>query len=92
MATSNANVVTKESKVLEALQSSSKGLTAAQIEARCGVGNARSTVSALRMKGFAIYANQNTDTKGRTKTFYRLGTPSRAVVAAGYKALAAGLV
>lgn len=61
MATSNANVVTKESKVLEALQSSSKGLTAAQIEARFGVGNARSTVSALRMKGFAIYANQNTD-------------------------------
>lgn len=91
MATSNANV-TKESKVLEALQSSSKGLTAAQIEARFGVGNARSTVSALRMKGFAIYANQNTDTKGRTKTFYRLGTPSRAVVAAGYRALAAGLV
>ena len=76
MATSNANVVTKESKVLEALQSSSKGLTAAQIEARFGVGNARSTVSALRMKGFAIYANQNTDTKGRTKTFYRLGTYS----------------
>jgi len=91
MAISNANV-TKESKVLEALQSSNKGLTAAQIEARFGVGNARSTVSALRMKGFAIYANQNTDTKGRTKTFYRLGTPSRAVVAAGYRALAAGLV
>ena len=91
MATSNANV-TKESKVLEALQSSSKGLTAAQIEARFGVGNARSTVSALRMKGFAIYANQNTDTKGRTKAFYRLGTPSRAVVAAGYRALASGLV
>ena len=91
MATSNANV-TKESKVLEALQSSNKGLTAAQIEARFGVGNARSTVSALRMKGFAIYATQNTDTKGRTKTFYRLGTPSRAVVAAGYRALAAGLV
>ena len=91
MATSNANV-TKESKVLEALQSSNKGLTAAQIEARLGVGNARSTVSALRMKGFAIYANQNTDTKGRTKTFYRLGTPSRAIIAAGYKAMANGTV
>ena len=90
---SNANVnVTKEARVLEALQTNNKGLTAAQIESRFGVGNARSTVSALRMKGFAIYANQSTDTKGRTKTFYRLGTPSRAVVAAGYKALAAGLV
>ena len=88
MSISTTTTVTKEQKVLEALQSTNKGLTAAQIEARFGVGNARSTVSALRMKGFAIYANQNTDTKGRTKTFYRLGTPSRAVIAAGYKALA----
>lgn len=84
--------ITKEARVLEALQANNKGLTAAQIEARFGVGNARSTVSALRMKGFAIYANQHTDTKGRTKTFYRLGTPSRAVVAAGYRAMAAGIV
>ena len=45
-------------------------------------------VSSLRMKGFPIYANEHTDTKGRTKTFYRLGTPSRKVIAAGYKALA----
>ena len=84
--------MTKEARVLEALQENRRGLTGAQIEARFGVGNARSTVSSLRMKGFAIYANQNTDTKGRTKTFYRLGTPSRAVVAAGYRAMAAGLV
>jgi predicted ArsR family transcriptional regulator len=84
------NTVTKESKVLAALQSNDRGLTAAQIESRFNVGNARSTVSALRIKGFAIYANQHTDTKGRTKTFYRLGTPSRRVVAAGYRALANG--
>lgn len=89
---SNTNTVTKENRVLEALRANSRGLTAAQIESQFGVGNARSTVSALRMKGYAIYANQNTDTKGRTKTFYRLGTPSRAVVAAGYRALAQGLV
>ena len=84
--------VTKEQRVLEALQSNNKGLTAAQIEARFGVGNARSTVSALRMKGFAIYANQNTDTKGRTRNVYRLGTASRAVIAAGYRAMANGTV
>ena len=92
MSISTTTTVTKEQKVLEALLSTNIGLTAAQIEARFGVGYARSTVSALRMKAFAIYANQNTDTKGRTKTYYRLGTPSRAVVAAGYRALAAGLV
>ena len=84
--------VSKQSKVLEALMNTDRGLTAAQIEARFGVGNARSTVSALRMNGYAIYANKHTDTKGRTKTFYRLGTPTRKVVAAGYKALAAGLI
>jgi hypothetical protein len=85
-------VLTKEEKVLNALQGTNRGLTAAQIESRFLVGNARATVSALRMKGYPIYANRHTDTKGRTKTFYRLGTPSRAVIAAGYKALAAGLV
>jgi len=83
---------TKETRVLEALkiESLGKGLTAAQIESRFGVGNARATVSSLRMKGYAIYANQSTDTKGRTKTFYRIGTPSRAIVAAGNRALANG--
>lgn len=84
----NVNVVTKQDRVLEALRSNDKGLTAAQIENQFKVGNARATVSSLRMKGFAIFANQHTDTKGRTKTFYRLGTPPRSVVAAGYRALA----
>jgi predicted ArsR family transcriptional regulator len=78
---------TKQDRVLSALRNGEE-LTAAQIETRFGVGNARSTVSALRMKGFAIYANESVDTKGRVKTKYRLGTPSRAVVAAGYRALA----
>jgi predicted transcriptional regulator len=81
-------VTTKQDRVLAALRNGEE-LTGKQIRARFGVGNPRATVSALRMKGFAIYANERTDTKGRTKSFYRLGTPSRAVVAAGYRALAA---
>ena len=80
------STVTKKAQVLGALQSNDRGLTAAQITARFGVGNVRATISDLRMDGFAIYANQSTDSKGRVKTFYRLGTPSRAVVAAGYRA------
>ena len=84
-----SNTITKKEAVLEALRHNGRGLTAAQIEARFGVGNVRATVSDLRMDGYAIYANRRTDTKGRTKTFYRLGTPSRAIVAAGYQALAA---
>jgi hypothetical protein len=46
-----SNTVTKENRVLEALRANDRGLTAAQIESQFGVGNARSTVSALRMKG-----------------------------------------
>jgi len=84
--------MTKQEALLEGLRAHNRGLTAAQIAARYDIRNVTATVSDLRMAGFAIYANQHTDTKGRTKTFYRLGTPSRAVVAAGYKALAAGLV
>lgn len=85
--------MSNQERVLEALLAASngKGLTAAQIEARLGVGNARAEVSRLRMNGYAVYANQRTDSKGRTKTFYRIGRPSRRIVAAGYRALAMGL-
>lgn len=79
--------MSKVDNVLAALRNGEE-LTGAQIEARFGVGNARATVSALRMKGFAVYGNPRTNSKGVTKTFYRLGTPSRAVIAAGYRALA----
>lgn len=79
--------MSKMDRVLEVL-STGEELTAKQIQARFGVGNARATISALRMKGVPIYANTRTDSKGRVKTKYRVGSPSRAVIAAGYKALA----
>ena len=82
---------TKQSRVLEALQSGEQ-LTAKQIKARFGVANPTATISDLRYSGFAVYANQHKDTKGRVTTKYRLGKPSRAIVAAGYKAMALGLV
>jgi len=84
--------MSNQERVLEMLSANSagKGLTAAQLESRLDIGNARAEVSRLRMQGVAVYANQHTDTKGRTKTFYRIGRPSRRVVAAGYQAIAAG--
>ena len=83
--------VTKSDHLLEALKAGEQ-LTAKQITHRFGVANPRATVSALRFKGYAIYANEHTDTKGRVTTKYRIGNPRRAVVAAGYRALSAGLV
>ena len=83
--------MTKQERLLEAFQNGEK-LTAAQIRARFGVKNPTATVSDLRLRGgYAIYANQHKDTKGRVSTKYRLGKPSRAIVAAGYRALAMGI-
>ena len=79
--------VTKEKKVLNALQEG-RTLSSAQMKAFFNVGNPQAVIQSLRFKGFAIYLNTVTDTKGRTRRVYRLGTPSRAVVAAGYRALA----
>ena len=84
-------ITTKKAAVLEALKNNESGVTAAQLESWLDIGNVRATVSDLRFEGYAIYANKKTDTKGRTKTFYRLGRPSRAIVAAGYRAMALGL-
>lgn len=79
---------TKTQRLIEALQSGQR-LTAKQIRARFGIANPTATVSDLRLRhGLAVYGNRSVDTKGRTSTKYRLGTPRRAVVAAGYRALA----
>ena len=91
MTTTNTATVTKESKVLSALQEG-RTLSSAQMRAFFGTGNPQAVIQSLRFKGFPIYLNTVTDTKGRSRNVYRLGTPSRAVIAAGYKALANGSV
>ena len=84
--------VTKQERLLEALQAGEQ-LTSKQIADRFGIANPTATVSNLRLNdGFAIYANKRTDANGKIVTKYRLGRPSRAVVAAGYRAIAAGFV
>ena len=83
-------MMTKQERLLEALKEGQK-LTSKQISARFGVKNPTATVSDLRYSGFAVYANQHKDSKGRVTTKYRLGKPSRALIAAGYKAMSLGL-
>ena len=80
--------VTKTAKVIAALENGAE-LTERQINARYGVKNARALISSLRMQGYAVYCNQRTNGFGDTYSKYRLGTPTRFVVAAGYQALAA---
>ena len=85
------STTTKTDRVLTALQEGQE-LTAKQIAARFSVGNPGSVIASLRNSGFAVHLNTRTDTKGRKTNKYRLGTPTRSVVAAGYKAISAGLV
>jgi len=82
---------TIQSKVLNAL-TDGQALTSKQIKARFGAGNPQAVIQALRFSGYPIYLNTHKDTKGRVTQKYRLGTPSRRVIAAGYRAMAKGLV
>ena len=84
--------MTKVDKVYSAIVVNGQQLTAKQISARFNVANPHDTVYTLRMEGYPIYLNKHTDSKGRVTHKYRFGAPSRELIAAGYKALAAGLV
>jgi hypothetical protein len=85
------NPESKQFKLFQALTAGEQ-LTEAQIAARFGLKNPRAAVSNLRLEhGVAIYANEKFDTKGRRTVKYRVGTPSRKIVAAGYRAMALGI-
>lgn len=83
--------MTKQEALLKAFRNGEQ-LTAKQISHRFNIANPTATISDLRFAGFAVYANKRTNRLGETYTKYRLGTPSRDVVAAGYRAMAMGLV
>ena len=82
--------MTQTQRVLEALLAGNE-LTAKQISARFGVASPTKVVSLVRQEGYAVYLNKHTDTKGRVTHKYRIGKPSRKLIAAGYRALAAGI-
>jgi len=81
---------TKAQRLLTALQSGER-LTSSQISKRFSIGNPSAEVSRIRQMGFAVYANRRTAGNNVSVTEYRLGNPSRALIAAGYRALALGV-
>ena len=82
-----ATTKTKAEKVATALVNGAE-LTAKQISARYGVKNVRAVISKLRSEGYSIFLNKRVSSfDGETYMKYRLGTPTRATVAAGYAAL-----
>jgi len=85
------NPETKTFKVFTALYNGEK-LTPAAAEKRFGVKNLSAEASRIRAAGYAVYANSRVAGNHTTVTEYVIGKPSRKIVAAGYKAMALGLV
>lgn len=81
---------TKAQRLLTALQNGER-LTPSQIAKRFSIGNPSAEVSRIRQMGFAVYANKRVAGNNVEVTEYRLGNPSRELIAAGYRALALGL-
>ena len=74
-------MMTTSAKVLRALQNG-RSLTTSQV-AKMGAANPTALFSALRRQGYAIYRNTRA---GKANTF-RLGTPTRSIIAAGISAV-----
>ena len=85
------NKGTKTHKVFTAMKNGEK-LSASEAQKRFGVKNIAAEASRIRQAGFAVYANTRKAGNGVQVTEYEIGQPSRAIVAAGYKAMALGLV
>ena len=64
---------------------SGKDITEGQARTRFGVANLPARIAELRAEGYSIYKNKTKN----GHTIYRLGTPSRAMVAAAYSLMGA---
>lgn len=61
-----------------------RDITTEQAAQRFGITNVSARVSELRGAGYAIYCNEKTTANGNTIRAYRLGSPTRAQIAAGH--------
>ena len=78
-----------KSKILAYLSKDSayNTLTAAKMQSVFGVANPSATINELRNDGHAIYLNTRINTNGDKVSFYRLGAPTKRMVAAGIAAI-----
>lgn len=75
--------MSKIEKLLNAFENGTR-LTSKQISARFGLKNPTAAINTLRHEGYAIYFNP----RKTMASYFKMGKPSREVIAAGYKALA----
>ena len=78
-----------KSKILAYLSKDSayNTLTAAKMQSVYGVANPSATINELRNDGNAIYLNTRINSNGDKVSFYRLGAPTKRMVAAGIAAI-----
>ena len=75
---------TQSAKVATALLAGQE-LTAKQIAALFRVKNPTAVIAKLRAEGLCIYLNKRTSSyDGQSYSKYKVGTPTKALVAAGY--------
>jgi len=82
-------VMSVKSKVLSYLSkdSSYNTLTPQKMQSVFGVANPSALINDLRNEGHAIYFNTRINANGEKVSFYRLGTPTKRMIAAGVRAL-----
>ncbi len=76
-------------KVLKYLSKDSEynTLTTNKMQKMFGVSNPSALINELRNEGNAIYLNTRTTSNGEKVSFYRLGTPTKRMVAAGIQSI-----
>ena len=84
------NKETKTFKLFSALYNGDK-VTASDASKRFGIKNIAAEASRIRAHGYAVYSNSRKAGNGVNVTEYEMGTPSREIVALGYKAKAMGI-
>lgn len=80
--------MSKQDLLLKHLQAG-KSFTAKQISASFGIAHPASAVRTLREQGYCVYSNAAKLSNGTTATKYRLGKPSRRIVALAAKVMGA---
>jgi hypothetical protein len=84
------NKETKTYMLFDALRSGER-ITASEAHRRFGIGNLSAEVSRVRQHGFAVYRKNRVAGNNVKVTEYVMGQPSQELIAAGYRALAAGI-
>ena len=85
---------TQSTKLVQALEKGEE-LTAKQIASRFNIANPTAVIANLRNEGHVIYTNTRKNHRGETVSKYRIGKPTKRLVAAGLALLGvqgAGLV